>query len=859
MDLFYYYEPYRLWICKPCGYGLPPSHADTHIRKNHGNSLLAKSERRKVINQLRQRPWLDPKKDKCPEHPPESPPIPHLILSDGIRCGRCKYICIKPSSMDEHWRWTHKTQKKQKPIPVKCQRMFRIQHGSHYFVVTPTETARTNPIDQGQAACDQVNRELNHARASFREIKSSIPACVRDTQLPPWLEKTQWLDYLKGQDLAQVAWLGAKPRPDEPLLEIITKSVGRLVDQGVRAIQDHRISQFDELLINAYTSFVPQKYERPINVGLTKPTWRNYTSFWQRLLCFTYRTTFNMPQRLSYCLTQQQDIALQQLDNFVSRLHDALDQRPQSPDLINSLYNQVDLATLTLSVAFLDHDLGGGIYESPLVSFSAVLGIDTSLQSFRSPKAYTTYISGLIKISQIMVIRQAVRVVDEGHLRIPSPIIDYYRTRCFLYGMRTPFSWLLRLRVFGKRIRNQNTRAGDIIWSGDLQTLTFHKLQFTMDGFRCFLHTQIRLAQDQLCSLLFRTSNGQDSIPSLEMRELRDEHSNYECDWSFLRDNRNRRVLQTDSGGDQPGDRWLMNRVTRTEPLRNQFLWPNQVFSNDLLYWRNNNVARYLQQVNAFLERLLLLIHITGGQPPRGTEIIATRHRNSHYGESRNIFIEHGLICIVTTSSKGSSSQANTKLIHRYLPKVVSEMVIYYLWLVLPFRQQLENRAGFYRGLPSPFLWAKAPTDPSEHQGPLTYRSWPSEDLTTILQREGRVHLQTELSTLSYRHAAIAISRAHLRCGGFQRDYGVDNNIWDLQAGHTTWTAETIYARERRVAPGHVETRQRGYRVVSEQWHKFLRIDQLEKLAKVAGKTLKIKTQKKKQHQKKAGEQLTER
>ena len=61
----------------------------------------------------------------------------------------------------------------------------------------------------------------------------------------------------------------------------------------------------------------------------------------------------------------------------------------------------------------------------------------------------------------------------------------------------------------------------------------------------------------------------------------------------------------------------------------------------------------------------------------------------------------------VTTYHKSYSTTGNTQVFHRYLPKEVGELLIYYLWLVQPFCGKLEMLALRRRELPSPFLWAK--------------------------------------------------------------------------------------------------------------------------------------------------------
>jgi hypothetical protein len=66
-----------------------------------------------------------------------------------------------------------------------------------------------------------------------------------------------------------------------------------------------------------------------------------------------------------------------------------------------------------------------------------------------------------------------------------------------------------------------------------------------------------------------------------------------------------------------------------------------------------------------------------------------------------------------------------------------------------------------------------------------------------------------------YRHLAVAISRKHLKCGGFKRDYGIKDSVVDRQGSHTSWTVGTTYARGVKEAAGYVEARKLEYRKVS--------------------------------------------
>jgi hypothetical protein len=378
------------------------------------------------------------------------------------------------------------------------------------------------------------------------------------------------------------------------------------------------------------------------------------------------------------------------------------------------------------------------------------------------------------------------------------------RERFLIYGVRAPFAWITRLRTYGKKVQNTTTSLGYIYWSDDEQTLTYKELRLSMGGLRQFIRTEVALAQLDLerLFLLHEEESREAIIPTLELQALHDDPTNNQRGWNFLQDPRNSSQLRA------PGKQWLMERVLNTLWLREEFLELRK--SDSQVVWRASAVDSYLRQVDQFLERLLLLIHLTAGQPGRATELLGLRHKNTVHGRHRSIYLEHGLVSTVTAYHKGYSVSNSTKIIHRYLPKPVSELVVYYLWLVLPFWQAMARLARRQSRAQSAFLW------------PCGDGTWDSSRLRTVLQREAEIHLQTKLNILSYRHAAIAISRVHLKCGGFKRDYGTDDAAFNEQASHSPWTAGTIYARGLQEAPGHVEARRQRYRAISREWHAFL-------------------------------------
>lgn len=279
-------------------------------------------------------------------------------------------------------------------------------------------------------------------------------------------------------------------------------------------------------------------------------------------------------------------------------------------------------------------------------------------------------------------------------------------------------------------------------------------------------------------------------------------------------------------------EKWLLNRILQTDWLRNDFFRvPNRAI------WRDQAVGEYIANVERFLERLLLLIHITGGQPARGTELLSIQYRNPLDGQGRrNVFLENGLISFVTYYHKGYNISGSTKIIHRYLPLEISELLVYYIWLIIPFLDQLRilvrNRGTDKLG--SSYLWGElarksdrpAVDDIIPDLNPRAAREqpWPSSRLSRVLIQEFQRLVLTKVTIPIWRHAAIAISRRHLRQAKFKRDF-IEAVTWawnDEMATHSTKLAGLAYARGLDEAPGHVAGAKAEYRRISREWHAWL-------------------------------------
>ncbi len=96
-------------------------------------------------------------------------------------------------------------------------------------------------------------------------------------------------------------------------------------------------------------------------------------------------------------------------------------------------------------------------------------------------------------------------------------------------------------------------------------------------------------------------------------------------------------------------------------------------------------MRRYQWCVERFREVMWCLIHMTSGQPARASESLEIRFHNTHNGGVYNIFISHRQVRFVTAYHKNFQQTNKAKIIHRFLPREVGELLVWYLWLVLLF------------------------------------------------------------------------------------------------------------------------------------------------------------------------------
>jgi hypothetical protein len=261
-----------------------------------------------------------------------------------------------------------------------------------------------------------------------------------------------------------------------------------------------------------------------------------------------------------------------------------------------------------------------------------------------------------------------------------------------------------------------------------------------------------------------------------------------------------------------------------------------------------------MKAVRRFKETLFALVHLSGGAPARGTEITSIQHANSQEGVGhRGIFVDEGLVSFVTTYHKGYDLTKKVKAIHRYVPREVSELVVYFVGLGRPFVDDL--RMMHYDVEDStPFLWEPTPDalqqdesdneaesddesgddGDSDHNEPRLPANpdgyWGTDRIRRVLKEQTSRYMAAALGTKAWRHSYPAIHRKLVNDGValdwldvlyFEKETNEDDTQ-ARQSGHSALTESCNYGRSLTESPWQTMQERLKFRRVSMDWHRIL-------------------------------------
>ncbi|KAL6351699.1 hypothetical protein LRP88_15016 [Fusarium phalaenopsidis] len=362
-----------------------------------------------------------------------------------------------------------------------------------------------------------------------------------------------------------------------------------------------------------------------------------------------------------------------------------------------------------------------------MVSFLTVLSISPD-GSWLGFETFTPFLSALVSISRLLILREVARKRDKAiqqHAELGSSLLEareaspgYFElvqqlvTRCMLNSPAgadtTPMQFILRLRSYGIAAKANTAQPGYISWEGE--TILYRGNRLSLPSLQHILQA----ALDEARLLLFQGLLMQESytledsqpalVPSIPWDSIQDNPTDNSVGYSFLDS-----LYEVARGGTKS---WLFSFLWEDPILKARWFGSS---SSSSITPEARAMSSYSQSIEKLLELLAFLIHLSSGLPARSNELLTLRHRNTAAGGIRNIFLDQGLVMLVTGIHKGFSRSERLKVIHRFLPQEVSTLLVYYLWLILPFWEAMQaNFDPSSQGSFSPFLWKTSGLDGDE-------------------------------------------------------------------------------------------------------------------------------------------------
>jgi hypothetical protein len=110
---------------------------------------------------------------------------------------------------------------------------------------------------------------------------------------------------------------------------------------------------------------------------------------------------------------------------------------------------------------------------------------------FHIPKICTTNLFGIVKLAQLLVVQHAVIESKAGLAQFPNELESELQDRFMVYESNPPINWILNLRDYGAKLRDNIMSFGFVYQSDHGQKLSYKSLDFTMNNLKSFLHDQI--------------------------------------------------------------------------------------------------------------------------------------------------------------------------------------------------------------------------------------------------------------------------------------------------------------------------------------------------------------------------------
>jgi superfamily II DNA helicase RecQ len=863
---------FQVLICKLCHAAVQGgATVESHFRRVH---KLTGDIIRDVRDYYGELPCSNPQNAKVPID--GSRPIAELDVQSGYSCNQCRFLTIAHSNITTHLRTADHIRQDTVFRDVRLQ-TWKPGRYAKYWIVTEVGDGELNVpprwADHDAGTQTDTEHAVEPARSQLEIIldESQTRLEAEDTQRlrrgdakenidrdSAWVKDMKWVSHFGDRDLTSIAeatdWLGSRARKAESSQEdaneeavrekVLLQRVSDAFEREVQRCQLRIPCVPKETLQRLQGITANSSIGIPFGQSGIDTSIRKYNLIGQRYLCFCIRAyrlgREEATSHLGMVFTDEQwslmgDVlheaeddrlaSVQVQDNgYVSEMEDDAENTWRGGHGSNTeggggipITSELDRAVFLFMVASIHVRVGGHMYNNALLCFCAAMGIRRNPAGFQSATLYTGILAGLHWLTRLFFLESIFADEPRELHEVRLPALERFEeefANWMCIGTYTALSKIINWMAYGKGHRQKAEGQPSVRWAEDRETIYHSGEGVTVQDFQRTACSIVSEADELLNDLL----GGQwgTIVASVNMRRISDDMVRRGAGQSFATN---------------PVNRWLEPGPHKAIVAAGTQLWDARTSR-----WKSGGIKKWMRQLRLFREALLIAVHIWGGQPGRGPEVMTLRHCDS-WQLLRNIFVYDGALLLVTDRDKMKAIRGIGRKVARFLPERLGQIMVAYIAWLLPAERALLQHAKMPEPRPADmeYIWRHG------HSA-----RWETERLSMALASKTQAGVGVRLTVGRYRMVAIAMGRqirgiaerkAEQAAGEADDDEDMDvdpltgevadtsgswNIVWDLQSTHSTTMARQHYAVQvgfiGRLQPEMIAS----YQGVSRLWHQFL-------------------------------------
>jgi len=674
----------------------------------------------------------------------------------------------------------------------------------------------TLSTSESQLLLEQLKQEYQQYHIDREQRRLQLADKIPPTEHDSWLNFTKWNTVLKASkhDLQKTYQFRRKPDESELELERVLEAWDRIVNRCLDTLED--VDNTD-LLKWMQSPRQEEPANRPFRLPQSGYTLVKYSGLWEHFLCYIFRTApeheWDEATETGVWFTRDQRQSIRKMRDLLQySADDQFDEFVESTDRDTVLTEELMRFCLLVVQQDLQNEK---VYQSPLMHFLAVMGIDADAGRLRGPFTYTPTLAAALWINRMLMLEAAVSRRGWRRLGIPAKVdivsmrerIEEVRRKYLCLGSCTSTSSILSQLAMGRKLNKAYGRPPNIYWA-DHDTIVYLGMPIPLAKVQELAQGMILEVEEALNELTFG-----EPLPHIDLSLIADPlggtAESRKVGYGLFDHPQIQKLRPLEV---------MLERSVKAPKTHRLF----EQNSDGALIYNDRNVKNYLAKERLFLRKLMTAMQIHWGQPARKPEIGSLKIRTSIYSLG-NLRVINGRVAIITEYDKSRSIRGLSHYVVRFLPDRLGQVLIQYIAFIDSYARPLpmDKREDefLFSGPNGPWTGVEGTETMIEATEKylgvrLTWGGWRQVAIgfkDWLLYKEMKVFKEEEKDADEEEEEEYESDELNLLA-----------HIMDRQSAHNTRTARAHYAVDSNFLTGLRPALIHAYETASLAWHEML-------------------------------------